>query len=146
MTQSPTLIIALMFAMAPLLLVNSDSCRSSSQHTSVSQSALNGTWGGEHIQLEIGNKEITIEWDCADGTITPPLHIDQHGNFQAKGTFRREHGGPIRNDEATAPAAQYSGSIGGNKMTLTVRLAKSSEPIGTYTLEHWMEGHVVKCR
>jgi len=113
---------------------------------SVKQSALNGIWGGEHIQMEIADKEITVEWDCANGSISHPLKTDTQGHFEAKGNFRREHGGPVRNDEAPAPPAIYSGLINGNTMTLTVKLADSSETIGTFTLEHGKEGRIVKCR
>lgn len=106
-----------------------------------------GIWGGEHIRIEVTGNGALVEYDCAHGSISEPLKLDNEGRFQAKGSHVREHGGPIRDGETpVGHPATYSGSISGKTMTLTVTLANSSEAIGTFTLVHGSEGELVKCR
>jgi hypothetical protein len=110
-------------------------------------SVSEGVWGGEHIHLEVSNKGATLEFDCAHGKILEPLTLDHAGRFQAKGTFTREHGGPVRETENDAgQAAKYSGSIKDKKMTLSITLTDSSESLGTFNLVQGREGDLVKCR
>jgi hypothetical protein len=106
-----------------------------------------GVWGGQHIHLEVSGKGATLEFDCAHGEILEPLTLDRAGQFRAKGTFTREHGGPIRDTEnAEAEPVKYSGSIKDKKMTLSITLTNSSESLGTFTLVQGSEGKLVKCR
>ena len=106
-----------------------------------------GTWGGVHISMEVTAKGAAIEYDCAHGTISEPLRVDNDGRFQAKGTHVREHGGPIRNEETpVSHPASYSGKVNDKTITLTVTLTDSSETIGTFTLTQGSEGQLFKCR
>jgi len=106
-----------------------------------------GTWGGEHIRIEVAGNSATIEYDCAHGTINGPLRVDSRGRFALSGTHLPEHGGPIRRDESGAgQPARYSGWTDGKKMTLTVVRSDTKETIGTFTLVHGDEGRVFKCR
>ena len=88
-----------------------------------------GTWGGDHIVLEVSEKGADVEFDCAHGQVTQPITLDKHGDFDAGGTFTPEHGGPVRRDENTPSAsARYSGHVDGDKIRVTlssVRLAAS---------------------
>ena len=55
----------------------------------------------------------------------------------------REHGGPIRIDEENAGSpAIYSGSVTGDTMTMTVKLADSDEVVETFTLKRGGAGRV----
>jgi hypothetical protein len=104
-----------------------------------------GLWGGQHISMQVGAKSATIEYDCATGVIDGPLLVDAVGEFDLRGTHRTERGGPIRADESSkGPPAIYTGSIQGNKMTLTVKVG-DLEP-ETFTLEKGKEGELVKCK
>ena len=106
-----------------------------------------GTWGGSHIRIEVEPRSATIDYDCANGTIDGPFTIDSKGRFSWRGTHNREHGGPIRIDEKpNSRPAIYSGSIKGDTMTLTVKLADSNEVLETYTLKRGSSGRVFKCR
>lgn len=106
-----------------------------------------GTWGGSHIRIEVGPLSATIEYDCANGMIEGPITIDSKGRFTWRGTHNREHGGPVRIDEQTnGRPAIYSGSIKGETMTLTVKLADTNEVLDTYTLKRGSQGRVFKCK
>lgn len=106
-----------------------------------------GSWGGLHIGMEVARKSTAIEFDCAHGMISEQLVLDRQGRFRARGTYAREHGGPVREGETpVSHPATYSGNIRGKAMTLTVTLTDSSESIGTFTLTQGSEGQVFKCR
>jgi len=106
-----------------------------------------GSWGGEHIQLEVSSDSATVEFDCAHGSIEGPLATEANGEFSWKGRFAPEHGGPIRNNEEDSSApATYSGSINEQTMRLTVRLDNEKEPVDTFVLTHGKEARLRKCR
>jgi hypothetical protein len=104
-----------------------------------------GTWGGEHIILEVSEKGTEAEFDCAHGEITQPMVLDKNGDFDVAGTFTPEHGGPVLRDEApsTAPA-RYSGHVEGKTMKLTITLEK--ETAGSFTLTYDSRPMLRKCR
>ena len=103
-----------------------------------------GVWGGQHINVEVGEKSATIEYDCASGVIDGPLVVDGNGRFSLRGTHKRERGGPIRSDDpGRSEPATYTGSINGNTMTLTLKLGDDEE---TFTLEKGKPGDLFKCK
>lgn len=105
-----------------------------------------GTWGGDHISLEVAGNGATLDFDCASGTINGPMNVDGNGNFDVGGTFLREHPGPIRMGEDNGgKPARYSGHTDGNTMTLSVTLSGSSESLGTFSLRLGAPSRVRKC-
>jgi hypothetical protein len=104
-----------------------------------------GTWGGPHINMKVGAKSASIEYDCATGTIRGPLVVDSEGNFTLRGTHRMQRGGPVRADETPNDhPATYTGSIKGNTMTLHLKLSDSD--VETFTLEKGKEGELFRCK
>ena len=109
------------------------------------QRIATGVWGGTHIQIEVGEKSATIEYDCANGSIDGPLVVDGNGKFSWRGTHRMERGGPIRADEKPKEyPATYTGSVNGNTMTLTLKISDMDEE--TFTLEKGKPGDLFKCK
>ncbi len=104
-----------------------------------------GTWGGEHVVLEVSKSGAQVEFDCAHGQIAQPITLDKHGDFNVAGTFTPEHGGPVLRDENTPPVqARYSGHVEGDTLSLKVMLEK--EEVGTYTLTRGSQTMLRKCR
>ena len=104
-----------------------------------------GVWGGQHINIEVGEKSATIEYDCASGVINGPMVVDANGRFNLRGTHKPERGGPIRaDDDRKSQPASYAGSIKGNTMTLTLKLGDGIEE--TFTLEKGKPGDLFKCK
>ncbi len=104
-----------------------------------------GTWGGEHILLQVSDKGAEVEFDCAHGQITQPMAVNQHGDFDVPGTFTAEHGGPVRRDEpASVNQARYSGHVEGDTLSLTVALEKDT--LGPFSLTHGGRPILTKCR
>jgi len=91
-----------------------------------------------------------LEFDCAHGRIPGAFDVDAEGRFNLKGVFVREHGGPVRSDEALEErAALYAGRIRGERMTLDLSLNDGAgEPTGliaSYTLEKGRVPNLMKC-
>jgi len=106
-----------------------------------------GSWGAPHIRIDVGQNSATIDYDCANGTINGPLTLDSKGRFTWRGTHRREGPGPIRvESESAGQPAIYTGSVKGDTMILTVKLADSNQVLDTYTLKRGGSGRVFKCR
>ena len=104
-----------------------------------------GTWGGEHVLLEVSSKGAELEFDCARGEIPSPIKLDSRRRFDVRGTFSPEHGGPVLRDEKTPMAqARYSGHISGDVMSLTV--TSGTEKQGPFTLVRGQQPKLRKCR
>jgi hypothetical protein len=118
-----------------------------SKHTTKKMNTIEkGTWGGPHIQLDVTDGGASVQYDCAHGTIDERLTLDAAGRFDVRGTHAREHGGPVRIDEKESrEAARYAGRVEGETMTLTVTLADSKEPLGTFTLKRGQTGRLFRC-
>lgn len=104
-----------------------------------------GVWGGPHINMNVRSRSATIEYDCASGMIQGPLVVDAAGSFHLGGTHTAERGGPVRADEQPREQpAVYTGTVKGNTMTLTVKIAGEDEE--TFTLEQGKPGKLFKCK
>jgi hypothetical protein len=107
--------------------------------------AATGTWGGEHVLLQVSKNATELEFDCARGQITQPIALDKRGNFDVPGTFTPEHGGPVARDESVPLVqARYSGHVDGERMSLTV--TREQEVFGPFALTHDQHSNLRKCR
>ena len=104
-----------------------------------------GTWGGDHIRIEVTAANTTVEFDCAHGTIAGPIDVDKNGRFDVAGKYIAEHAGPIRDEEENGKPVQYAGKVSGGTMTLTIT-AEGADPMGPYSLARGAMGNVRKCR
>ncbi len=111
------------------------------------QRLATGTWGGPNIRIEVESGSATINYSCANGTIEGPFNLDSKGRFTWRGSHTREGPGPIRVDEeGNGSPVIYTGSVKGDTMTLTVKLADTNEVVDTFTLKHGSAGRVFKCK
>ena len=105
-----------------------------------------GTWGGEHLRLEVTQAGATTEFDCAHGTIDEPLVADRNGRFSAAGTHTFDHGGPIRNDEVpNRHPARYEGQAIGDTLQLTITVTDTSQVLGSFILMRGSVSRLLKC-
>jgi hypothetical protein len=93
-------------AIVLLLAIATQTCPSVAQGSTSSQetpekSSLvrTGPWGGQDVEMQVNEHGATVEFACAHGNISEPLVIDAKGQFRARGTFQRQHGGPNRRNE-----------------------------------------------
>lgn len=105
-----------------------------------------GRWGGSHIVMDVNGEGAQLDFDCAHATITQPLNIDANGNYDVKGLYTKEHGGPVRmGEDQSGQPAHFKGRLTGKTLTLTITLDNSSESIGPYTLEQGKSARIMKC-
>ena len=104
-------------------------------------------WGGDHVEMEVTDRDARLEFDCAHGTMDEPLRVDAGGAFEVKGTFVPERGGPSREGDASRGfKATYAGTISGDTMMLRI-VVDGQDPKGTaYQLTRDRRGNVRKCR
>jgi hypothetical protein len=105
-----------------------------------------GTWGGPNIRIQVEAGSATIDYACAHGTIAGPLTFDSKGRFTWRGSHTREGPGPIRVGQENGSPAVYTGTVKGETMTLTVKLAGSKEIVDTFTLTRGGKGRIFKCK
>ena len=76
----------------------------------------NGVWGGEHLRMEVNDSGADIEFDCARGSISQRLELDDKGRFKVQGIYRAETPAPAAVDgglTASGVKATYAGSLSG---------------------------------
>ncbi len=106
---------------------------------------LTGSWGGEHIGLELTATGATVDYDCAAGRIDGPVLSGANGTFQAVGTHTPGTGGPERVGVVPPSfAARYDGAVRGDRMTLQVRVA-NGVLVGPFTLRRGVEPILMRC-
>jgi hypothetical protein len=104
-------------------------------------------WGGPHVSIVTSEKNVTLEFDCAEGIILNEIKPDADGNFSAEGTYTPQRGGPVKKDSPLNDLpAIYKGTIHGNTMQLQVVLANQDQRPPPLTLTRGQAGRVVKCR
>lgn len=107
---------------------------------------IKGTWGGNHISMEVTEEGAQVEFDCAHGTVAEPLRVDSQGKFSAKGTHFRESGGPQRVDgEDKGVPVIYSGTTDGKTATFTITNSATDEVIGTFSITLGRRSRIHKC-
>jgi hypothetical protein len=106
-----------------------------------------GSWGGQHISLEVTADGGIAEYDCAHSTISQRITLDRRGRFNVPGTYTAEHGGPVREGQQTESIpVQFSGRVSETQMYLTIRRRGSGKLLGNFTLVLGQEPSLVKCR
>ncbi|MBD0372848.1 MAG: hypothetical protein ICV60_18535 [Pyrinomonadaceae bacterium] len=105
-----------------------------------------GLWGGEHIGLQVENKGVRLEYDCAHGTIDKTLRLDRKGRFSVNGTHTREHGGPtLEGEQPDNHPALYTGQVKGRRMVITIHLTDTKQTLGPFTLTYGKTPMLTKC-
>ena len=106
-----------------------------------------GEWGGRGARLTVEKDGALLELDCAHGSVGA-MTLAEEGRFDVAGRFVREHGGPVRRDEAEdAVPARYRGSVQGRTMTLEIVLEdEGGQTVGPFELTLGGNARLMKCR
>jgi hypothetical protein len=106
----------------------------------------NGVWGGEHIRMEVNDSGADIEFDCARGSISQRLELDDKGRFKVQGVYIAETPAPAAADGGLTDSgakATYSGSLSGSSLRLEVFI--EGQDTRTFNLAQGDQGHLAKC-
>jgi hypothetical protein len=107
----------------------------------------NGVWGGEHIRMEVNDSGADIEFDCARGSISQRLELDDKGRFKVQGIYLAERPAPAAVDggsTASGVKATYTGTLSGSSLRLQV-LIEGQDTTRTFDLVQGDQGHLAKC-
>jgi len=102
-------------------------------------------WGGNGVSLEVSDGKASLEFDCANGTISEPIMLDNEGRFEVPGLYVREGPGPVRQGGNKQSQAIYSGVVKDDTMTLSIRMDGSSDELLKVTLVRGKQGRLRKC-
>ena len=108
--------------------------------------ALVGTYGSEHIRMDVGTTDSAIEYDCAAGALFGPLPV--RGSFVSAGTHTPGTGGPERQGEIRpAYPATYSGRVIADRIEMVVdaELPSGRTRLGPFRLQRGSEGNLLRC-
>jgi hypothetical protein len=104
-----------------------------------------GSWGGQHVALEVTAGGGSLEFDCAHATIAEPLRLEG-GRFSVAGVYVREHGGPERVGEPEdSHPARFDGTLEGDRLTFSIRLTDDDATIGSFSVVQGKPPLVFKC-
>jgi hypothetical protein len=114
---------------------------------SIAAGNLIGEWGGAHIRLVVKDTSAALEFDCAFGEVDGPIDPDKDGNFEVRGVYASERGGPRRMGEPPPKRqpAIYRGWTDGKEMRLTVILVDTGREVGSFSLGLGRRASLDKC-
>ena len=105
-----------------------------------------GAWGGEHVSLTVSTAGASLEFDCAHGTVDEVPLLDSQGQFNLRGMYFREHGGPVRDGEPEdSHPALYFGQLDGSRVTISIRLTDEGTRLGPYEAQLGQQPRLFKC-
>jgi hypothetical protein len=107
----------------------------------------NGVWGGERIRMEVNDSGADIEFDCATGSISQRLALDDKGRFKVHGIYIADTAAPAAVDgglTASGVKATYTGTLSGSTLRLEVFIEGHDMP-RTFDLARGDQGHLAKC-
>lgn len=109
--------------------------------------AMDGSWGGDRLQLTIDAKGGRLESDCASGSFTGPLVLAKDGRFVAAGNFTQHQAGPDRADvDAPMTRANYAGEVKPDGVTMTLSIqAAGMDAAQVFTLRKGVKVKLIRC-
>jgi hypothetical protein len=104
-----------------------------------------GKWGGQGISVVASDTQVTLDFDCASGTISKKV-LMSNNQFSEKGTYTQFSGNvPINADPPQPKSVLYVGSLSANDLSLTIKSEDGKTVIGKYTITKGDAGKIVRC-
>ncbi|MGA7573257.1 MAG: hypothetical protein WCA97_04680 [Terriglobales bacterium] len=108
-----------------------------------------GLWGGPDLEMQVTPHGATLEFDCAQGTISEPLALDQSGTFHARGSFQTQGGAARKVQPSGGINVIYSGNLRGETLqiefTVGENAGENKQPPQKFTLIRGQAGNLKKC-
>jgi|KBSSwiStaDraftv2_1062776.scaffolds.fasta_scaffold899402_2 hypothetical protein len=125
----------LILAMAALAVMTADA-----------RTVKTGEWGGPHARLTVRNAGAAVEFDCARGTIAGRIPVNAKGEFEVRGRYVPERGGPVRkSDDRSGVPVKYRGHVRDATLTLEP-IGEDGVALGTFVLSRGSQARLMKCR
>ena len=106
-----------------------------------------GTWGGDHVEMTVTASGAHLEFDCASADLPKAPVVDDQGKLAADGTYTREHGGALRQDEVPdRHPSRFTGQLKDKTLTFDITLVDSKEAAGQFVVALDAPSRIRKCR
>jgi hypothetical protein len=106
---------------------------------------VKGSWGGDHVGLTITDDAVTIDFDCAVGSIEGPFVTDPAGRFDLVGSWWFTPPVIFQEWLPEKRPARYWGVVDDGIMTLIVVRLDDNQPLGTFTLAVDQTPRLLRC-
>jgi hypothetical protein len=104
-----------------------------------------GNWGGQGIAVLATETQVTLEFNCASGTINKKVMLNS-GIFSEKGTFTQFSGNiPINTNFPDPKPVLYEGNVSGNNLSLTIKSEDGKTVLEKYNIVKNVTGNLVRC-
>lgn len=103
---------------------------------------IKGTWGGDNAGLITTDTSAHIHIGCTLGDTKSPIRPDARGNFDVTGTYNVD-AYPV--DRGIIHPARFTGTVAGDRLTLTVTLTDDGRRLGPVKLERGKEPKMGPC-
>lgn len=105
-----------------------------------------GDWGATGVSVNVSDAGASIEFDCANATITKQLRVKRDGSFAAYGNFMRSGPGPVRiGDDDKGRPVVFKGKVKHKTMAFRMTDAKTGESLGDYTVTQGRSSRLHRC-
>jgi hypothetical protein len=105
-----------------------------------------GEWGGPHARLTVRADGAAVEFDCARGSISGKIPVNAKGEFEVRGRYTPERGGPVRKgDVTTGVPVKYRGTVRDASLTLEA-IGEDGTVLGRFALSRATQARLMKCR
>ena len=130
-----------------LVVASLAACASSPLNARADRPLPAGTWGGDHIEMTVTASDVHFEFDCASADIAKVPVLDDQGRLAADGTYTKEHGGALRQDEVPdRQAARFTGLLKDKTLTVDVTIVDSKQLVAQFAVTLDAVSRVRKCR
>ena len=104
-----------------------------------------GKWGGQGISVLASDTQVTLDFDCASGTIGKKVMLSNN-LFSEKGTYTQFAGNvPVNANPPELKIVQYNATLSGNNLSLTIKSEDGKTIIGTYMIVKNENGKIIRC-
>ncbi|HEY5071310.1 MAG TPA: hypothetical protein VII63_04685 [Caulobacteraceae bacterium] len=112
---------------------------------SLAVALVTGSFGGDHVALDLGPGGGRVEFDCGAGTIDEPVRVAADGRFSVGGHIPAVAGGVSRAQEGGGQVVRYVGTAIADTVIFTVATANGS-PSPTYRVRRGQRPRLLRCR
>jgi hypothetical protein len=104
-----------------------------------------GRWGGQGISVLVSDTQVTLDFNCASGTISKKVMLSNN-LFLERGTYTQNSGNmPINAILPEPQIVQYEGNLSGSNLSLVIKSEDGNTIIGEYMIVKNESGKIIRC-
>ena len=104
-----------------------------------------GSWGGQGISVSASDTQVTLNFNCASGTINKKVVLTNN-LFSEEGTYTQFSGNvPVNANSPEPQIVHYEGNLSVNNLSLTIKSQDGNTIIGKYIIVKNESGKIIRC-